>query len=415
MVLLLLAGTLALGHALKAPCVPGDWSDGRQYTRLCYTDIGPLLGKERLTGDRLPYLDPCRNGTPGSCDEYPVLTMWTMRVAAWTSGADIARFFYANAILLWLAAFATALCLYVMVGTRALYFVLAPTLAIYATTNWDLIAVAFATTGTLAYVRRRDGWSGVLLGLGASAKLYPALLVVPFLAGRLRDGETDRGARLVGAAVGTWVVLNLPFAIAGTSGWWEFFRYNIDRTADWDSLWFIACHRLTGELGCSVDWPADLGSAFLFLASVAIAWRVKALRDPGFARWKLGFPILVLFLITSKVYSPQFSLWLLPWFALTLPNLGLFAAFQIADLAVFATRFSWFGTLSGLDGGLAGAPLGAFEVGVVVRAAILVLCVIAWVRRSQVPAEADGPPVPAGIEADRGRPEPPLEGRARRG
>ena len=399
MVFLLLAGTLALGHALKAPCASGEWGDGRQYTRLCYTDIGPLLGKERLTGDRLPYLDPCGTRAAGSCDEYPVLTMWTMRVAAWSAGADIMRFFYANAILLWLAAFATALCLYLIVGTRALYFVLAPTLAIYATTNWDLVAVAFATAATLAYLRRRDGWSGLLLGLGAAAKLYPALLVIPFVAGRLRDGESKRGTRLVAAAAGMWVVTNLPFAIAGTSGWLEFFRYNAERTADWDSLWFVACHRLTGELGCSVDWPADLGSAILFLASVAIVWRLRAARDPEFGRWTLGFPILVLFLLTSKVYSPQFSLWLLPWFALALPSLGLFAAFELADVAVFATRFSWFGTLMGLDSGFAGAPIGAFEIAVVIRAAILVVCVIAWVRRAGVRVETLVPEVPAAVEA----------------
>jgi uncharacterized membrane protein len=394
MVFLLLAGTLVLGHVLKAPCVPGDWSDGRQYTRLCYTDIGPLLGTERLTGDRLPYLDPCGSGRAGSCDEYPVITMWTMRVAAWTSGPDVARFFYANAILLWLAAFATALCLYVMVGARALYFVLAPTLLIYATTNWDLIPVALAAAATLAYLRRRDGWAGLLLGLGTAAKLYPALLVIPFVAGRLREGEPERGTRLVAAAIGSWVVVNLPFAIAGTSGWWEFFRYNTERTADWDSLWFVACHRLTGELGCSVDWPADVGSTILFLASVTIVWRLKATRDPEFPRWTLGFPILVLFLLSSKVYSPQFSLWLLPWFALVLPNLPLFAAFELADVGVFVTRFSWFGTLSGLESGLAGLPIGAFEIALVVRAGILVLSVLTWVRRTETPLMP--PLVPAG-------------------
>jgi hypothetical protein len=87
--------------------------------------------------------------------------------------------------------------------------------------------------------------------------------------------------------------------------------------------------------------------------------------------------------LSSKVYSPQFSLWLLPWFALALPNLGLFAAFQLADLGVFVTRFSWFGTMTGLDSGVAGLPIGAFEIAVVLRTAILVLCVVAWVRRSE--------------------------------
>src|SRR6185436_133625 len=69
--------------------------------------------------------------------------------------------------------------LYTVVGRRALYFALAPTLAIYATLNLDLLPVALATGGTVAYLRRRDVTSGVLLGFSAAAKLYPALLVIP--------------------------------------------------------------------------------------------------------------------------------------------------------------------------------------------------------------------------------------------
>jgi uncharacterized membrane protein len=51
-------------------------------------------------------------------------------------------------------------------------------------------------------------WSGVLLGLGAAAKLYPALLVVPFVAGRMRGREPDRG-------------IHLAWAAAGLAGFWN--------------------------------------------------------------------------------------------------------------------------------------------------------------------------------------------------
>jgi uncharacterized membrane protein len=401
LVFALLAGTLAVGHAIKAPCVAGHWDDGRQYTRLCYTDIVPLLGTEQLGSGRLPYLDPCDQAAPGNCDEYPVLTMWTMRLAAWASGPNLAGFFYANALLLWIAAFAIALCLYIMVGSRALYFALAPTLAIYATTNWDLIPVAFATAGTLAYLQRRDVWSGVLLGLGAAAKLYPALLVVAFVAGRFRGREPDRGIHLAWAAAGTWLAVNLPFALAGPSGWWEFFRFNSARTADWDSIWFLACESLSGQT-CANTRLINLASAALFVGSVWFVWRLKVQRDPGFARWTLGFPILVLFLLTNKVYSPQYGLWLLPWFALALPSLRLFALFQAADVAVFVTRFSFFGTLGGLDDGLAGIPFGGFQVALLFRMVVLAVCVGAWVRRREplpepalAPADQGGVPVPA--------------------
>jgi uncharacterized membrane protein len=391
-----LAATLTLSLAQKSPCMEGDWADGRQYTRLCYTDIVPLLGTQQLAGGRLPYLDACDATLPGECDEYPVLSMYAMRAAAWASDSTVRGFFLANVVILSIAAFGVGLGLYLIVGARALWFALAPTLLAYAFVNWDLLAVAFATGATFMYLRRRDVWSGVLLGLGAAAKIYPALLLVPFVAGRLRSREPDRATHLVWAAAGTWIAVNLPFALGGTTGWWEFFRFNSERPADWDSLWFIACHRVSGEIGsCGSTRLINVASALLFVALFAAVWRWKAARDPGFARWTLILPMVILFLLSNKVYSPQYGLWLLPLFALALPDLRLFAAFEVADVAVFVTRFSWFGELSGFGG----VPIGAFELAVVLRAAVLVVCVVAWARRREPVAAAAPAGEPALAEA----------------
>ena len=391
LVFLLVAGTLVVGLAFKWPCAVGDWDDGRPFTRGCYTDLVGLIQSEQLIGNRLPYLDPCQGVAEDStCDEYPVITMWTMRMAAWASGPSTTRFFFANAVLVALAAFWTALCLHLMVGRRVLYFALAPTLALSAFNNWDLIAVALTTAATLAYLRRRDVWSGFLLGLGAAAKIFPALLVIPLVAGRFRGREPDRGIYLAWAAAGTWVALNVPFAIWGTTGWAEFFQNSKQRGASWNSLWFTACKLATGE-GCTRTGLINVASLVLFVAWVGIVWYIKARRDPGFARWTLGFPILILFLLSNKVYSPQFSLWLLPWFALTLPNLRLFVAFEAADAIVFLTEFGWLGHSNGITGGLTDIPTSVFELMVVVRAAILVLCIVAWVRRRE-PAPSPAEP-----------------------
>jgi uncharacterized membrane protein len=380
LVLTCLAGTLALGAAVKAPCADGNWSDGRQYLHLCYSDIVPLLSTEQLTSGRLPFLDPCAPG-PGQCDEYPVLSMYAMRLAAWASNS-LPGYFWANALLLSCCAAVVALCLYLVVGPRALAFALAPTLLIYAFMNWDLLTVALATLATLAYLSRRDVWAGVLLGLGAAAKIYPALLLVPFVLGRFKDREPDGGIHLAWAALGTWIVVNAPFAIGSPSSWWEFFRFNAQRPADWDSLWFIVHHRLTGDLYFGATKPIDVGSAVLFVGISVAVWLLRRRIEPDFPRWTFGFPILVIFLLTNKVYSPQYGLWLLPWFALTLPNLRLFALFELVDTAVFVTRFSWFGRYSNMGG----LPIGAFEAAVVVRALILVWCLVAWTRAGQADA-----------------------------
>jgi uncharacterized membrane protein len=379
--LLVLAATLitvGAGALVKEPCATGDWRDGRQYRRYCYSDIVPLLATERLAGGRLPYLDACPSGE-GQCDEYPVLTMYFMRVSAWVSD-DFGGFFHVNAVLLGILALTTAALVYRMAGMRALFFALAPTLLIYAFVNWDLVAVVLATGATLAYLRNRDGASGALLGLGAAAKLYPALLVVPFALGRLREGQRKAALGLVAWAAGVYAAVNLPFAVLAQDSWATFFRFNSDRPADWDSLWFVGCTRVQGSASCG--WSPRLInvlSLLLFVAVSGLLYWARKRRFPDFPRWTFGFPLIAAFLLTNKVYSPQFSLWLLPWFALSLPSLPLFAAFEAADVAVFVTRFSWFGRLSGVGG----LPIGAFQIALLVRDAVLILCLAAWVLRSE--------------------------------
>jgi uncharacterized membrane protein len=366
--------TIAAGFLLKSPCL-GPWDDGRQYNLQCYSDVAALYASDDrdrgLDEDRVPYLD--------GQNEYPVLTglaMWVTAVPA----DSYPSFVVWNALLLTAAAAVTAWALHAFTGRRAMWFSVAPTLLVYGLVNWDLIAVALATAGTLAYLRGRDGPAGVLLGLGAAAKLYPALLLIPFALGRWREGRSGDARRLVGATVLTWAAVNLPFAVFGFERWSEFFRFNSARGADWDSLWFI------GARPFDLVWDSTLLnvlSAAAFAVAAVLLWRAAS-RRPGFRPWTFGFPLLVAFLLTNKVYSPQYGLWLLPWFAAAVPSLRLFLAFEVADVVVFVTRFQFFAELSGVGPGL---PFWSFELAVVARAAVLVACVVAWVRaQSATPA-----------------------------
>jgi hypothetical protein len=165
----------------------------------------------------------------------------------------------------------------------------------------------------------------------------------------------------------------VPFVATALSGWWEFFRFNGARGADWDSAWFLLCRHLSL---CPSTGAINAASTASLLGFGAWVWRAKSRREPDFPRWQLVFPFLVLFLLLGKVYSPQFSLWLLPWLVLILPHPRRFLAFEAADVAVFLTRFAFFGDFTGIGG----LPQWVFETAVVIRAAVLVWCVIAWVR-----------------------------------
>lgn len=380
------AAAVTLGAvALKSWCGhPGAPAD--LYLRWCYSDIGPLFAAERLDVGAVPYLDhPV---------EYPVLTglwMWLAALPATTQAA----FFGWTAVLLVACAAATAWLLAREVGwPRALVFAAAPTLLVSGAVNWDLPAVLLATGGLVAHRRGRDGWAGALLGLGAAAKLFPALLLpgVALAAWRLRGRRA--GVVAVAATAGAWTAVNLPVALAAPRSWARFFTLSRSRPPDWDALSTVVL-RVTG-------WSGDVGAlnlvtGALFLAgAVALLW--LAVRDHPPERWHLvGLPVLAWFLLTNKVYSPQFSLWLLPLLALAFPGWGWWAAFAAADVAVTVTRFPY---LAGFVGdGVAGAwPWWPFATALVVRAGVLAAAAWRGWRRTGGAPRAAGP-VPAGTAA----------------
>ena len=395
MVLVAVVAVMGLGAAQKAPCADAEWQNLRQYRQLCYTDIVLLLATEQLGGGRLPFLEPCAPVEGQNCDEYPVLTMYFMRAAHWIAGDGYGTWFWVNAALLLVCAIVSVVATYLVAGTRALYVALAPTLLIYATVNWDLLAVAFAAAAVAAFAARRDGLAGALLGLGAASKLYPLLLALPLAAERVRQRFPDRAVSLAWWTVGGWAAVNLPFLVAAPGGWFRFFQFNATRCPEFDSLWTIG-FRLAGSDSCVHAGLVGALSAAAFVGGATILWTAKEHAQPGFPRWAFGFPILVIFLLTSKVYSPQYSLWLLPWFALALPDLRAFVAFQVLDVVVFVTRFRWF--LEIYDPG-AGLPRWLFEIAVGARSAILVWCLVLWVRRTHLPIDVAASPEPRAAAA----------------
>lgn len=394
-VALLCVAVLALGWWSKARCLDdGGWSDGEEYLGWCYTDVYPLWFAERLDAGAVPYRDhPV---------EYPVLTgaqMWLGAQVAGRLAPDHAAvaFFHVTAAGGAAAVLAT-LWLLARAGLpphRLVWWAGAPTLAFVAFVNWDPVPVALAVGAVVAHLKGRDGLAGVAAGLGAAAKLYPGLLVPVIAAARIGQRRYRDALLHTGAAAGAWLAVNVPVWLAAPDGWRRFFELNRERTADWDSLWYLA-ERLRGA-------PLDVGtvnlaSAAAFAVGAVVIAVVGGRRRPPARWWELALPLLAWFLLTNKVYSPQFSLWLLPLLALALPGAAPFLAFLAADAAVFLVRFPFLGGLAGYEPAPDYPWLGA---AVAVRAVVLVWVVVASVRGSPSSWAGVQPP-PAGLDTGDG-------------
>ena len=372
----------AIGFVEKQPCRAGGWNvPNFQYRHACYTDIYPLYFVRGVADGALPYVEAPL--------EYPVVLGGVMAGTAWVvrgitdPGADpiaAGRTFYdVNVALLALCAVAVVLGVAYLAGNRprdALMVAVAPGLALGAYINWDLIAVALSTLGLLAWSRRRPVWAGLLLGLGAATKFYPLLFFGPLFLLCLRAGRMRQFLVALAAGAGGWLAVNVPVLVAAPERWAEFYTFSRERGADWGSLWY-----LFQSVGVPVLGSTDVGrvnmmgmGAFLACCVAITVLSLTAPRRPRLAQ--LVFLTVAAFLLTNKVWSPQYVVWLLPLVVLARPRWPAFVAWQVAEVCYFVAI--WFYLLhvatpaEGIEPGVYFAAL-ALRAGTVTALAVLVV------------------------------------------
>lgn len=304
-------------------------------SRPCISDLPSLYRSRAIRPDAPPYLD--RNL------EYPVLVGAAFYAATFVSSGARSFFTVTGLGLAVLALIGTYL-LARRAGRRAWYWALAPPLLLYGAANWDLLAVVPAIAGIVAFGEGLDATSGVMLGIGAAAKLYPGLFVPVFVAARLRDRDARGALRLLTGALATVALVNLPVLAASPSGWLYPLRFQSSRDATWGSLW----HYVLSPPGIGALLPAGVarsltngGAVIAVVAGVAavsvLVWRGRL--DPVVGA---GIATAV-FLVANKVYSPQYDLWFVPFFVLLAVPWRDYAAFVVLDAAVFGVVFGRLG------------------------------------------------------------------------
>lgn len=442
--------TLALGltamgllgsFLLKVQCVVRPWSNLYQYRRLCYNDIQPLFGIRGISRGLVPYRDVIV--------EYPVLTGMFMDLAGrvlrglvrlgWVPAAGDPQYFLVSAAML--APFAVAVTLMlrprVTPGRLALWACGSP-IILYAFHNWDLLAVAAAVWGLVSYERESTAGAGLALALGASAKLFPAFLMPPALLGRWGERDRRGAVHLIAGFLVMYAVVNVPWVLVsgapprpalsgsglagvtlrppGTNGWLGVWQFHARRYPDFGTVWYWISV-WSGKLTGSTWWSGPgyrsavnlLGLALFAAGSSWLLWKGwKRRSEPqGYPVAAVGLGILAMFLLTSKVHSPQYALWLIPMLALVDVPWRFVIGYLVTDVLVYVSGFYWFTQMNQPSS----AWMRLFEAGVWARAgalAALIWC-CAKARRLDpaTPREGSGNrrtpapavPVPAGLPA----------------
>ena len=399
----------AVGLVQKAPCISSDWnSDTVRYSRMCYSDIPYLYTGRGLAERQWPYHD---DDGRYSAMEYPVgIAYFAWAVAELTGlvatgppegvraathpaniwgmpgmATEINRYFLLTAVLLFCAGLLAVWFLARAHRHRpwdAMAFALSPTLLLAGLVNWDLLAVAASAGALWAWSRGRPLWAGVLVGIGTATKLYPLFLLGAFFVVALRRRRLHWASYSIGAAVVSWLLLQVPaWATGGFDRWQVFWTFNSDRGPDLGSLWLVASdsgHAASPHTINVVSWVVFLACC---LAVLVLGLTVK--HPPRVAQ--LAFLVTVAFLAVNKVYSPQYVLWLLPLAVLARPRWRDQIVWQAGEVFYFGMVWIYLGGWLQSSSG-SGSP--AYDVAIVVRV-LAELYLGAVVVRDLVRAEHD--------------------------
>jgi uncharacterized membrane protein len=174
--------------------------------------------------------------------------------------------------------------------------------------------------------------AGVLIGLAAAFKFYPVLILGPLLILCLRAGRMRVWLLTFGGALVAWLAANLPIMIARFDGWSNFYVFSSERGADFGSPWLVARDAF------GVALPVDrlnllAGAIFVTLCLGIAALILWAPRRPRFHQ--VAFLTVAAFVLTNKVYSPQFVVWLIPLAVLARPRWRDFLWWQAAEVVYF--------------------------------------------------------------------------------
>lgn len=412
--LLMAVVILIFGWLFKAACIQQgpngaggvtlDQSGERPWITGCYNDVVPLYGSHKLDTQAMPYKTSWTD-SDGTVHymEYPVITgyfMWAVSELAkfyvrfagnvgLPVPLDVAAYFTIGAIILGMF-YLWAVAATARIARRRVWDVaimcLSPLLIVHAFTNWDLLAIGMTAGAMAAWARGRPVLAGALLGLGTAAKLYPVLLLGPLLLLCIRSGKYRGFVRAIVSATVVWLVVNVPIMVLYPVGWYEFIKLNSQRPAEYDS-WYAIYTKLSGshvfDNAIGADSPTLLNvlSFVLFgLSCLAIAWfALSAQRRPRLAQ--LIFLVVAAFLLTNKVWSPQYSLWLLPLVTLALPRWRPVLAWQFSEAVVWMLLMLSF---AGVDN--KGLSIYPFIAAAIVRDALLIALVVRVIREVQRPA-----------------------------
>jgi uncharacterized membrane protein len=373
LVILLAVVASLLSFAKFSHCEKSVWGTPDQFIHACYSDIPSLYGSRHLDTGLWAY------GNGKYSIEYPVIQGTVMWATAKVIPHGVLNYFNGNALLLVLLFILISFITFKIKPEYSYLLPLAPAGIASLYINWDLWGIISMMAAIYWFDRRRDTWSAIALGISIATKFMPIFLLIPIAVIFLRQQRITHLLKYYSLVALTFTAINLPVYLTTPDGWWRFYKMNLERGSDWGSVWYAL-----SSLGADFTHQNYLSVlAVLIAATITILALLQCKEIPTLAG--SAFIILAMVLAVSKVYSPQYVLWLIPLAVLALNRelIPYFWAWQIAEVIYHLAIWQHLALVSGSHFGL---PLKAYAIATLIRIAASLALVAKIIHSQRNPA-----------------------------
>ena len=358
-------------------CEGTNWATPDQYIHACYSDLPSLFGERGMADNTWPYASVTNSV------EYPVLTGLVMYATSFVAHSPISYFNF-NALLLALL-FIFVIFIVRKIKPEFTYLVpVAPAMIASLYINWDLWAIATMMLAIYWFDRKAYLYSSIALAVSISTKFLPVFLLLPIIFILWRSNQIREMFKYAATTVAMWLAINLPFALTTPTGWWRFYKLNLSREADWGSLW-LAFSQLGLGLA-NLNYLAILLLLIGLTAFVIFLFEVK--NTPTLA--SVAFIVLAIVMVASKVYSPQYVLWLTPLAVIALTNKKDLHAFWIWQIAETMYHVAIWQHLALFTGAAFGLQEGGYATITLIRIAATIYLAWTLIKRALAARNTQG-------------------------
>ena len=338
-------------------CRATNWASPGNYVHACYTDIPALFSERDLDTNTFPY-----QSSYNSMEYPPIIGLGNWLISFITPQQDSHRWFFdINAFVIIILFLISALIVRKIKPEFSYLYPVAPAVAASLFINWDLWATVTALAAIYLFDKKKYEASSIWLGISIATKFFPIVFLLPIAIIFYKQRSLKDFYLYLFKSILIAAAFNLPLAVLYFDGWWRFFRLNLNRADDFGSIWYAA--NLLGFNLPAINYLYTIITILLFIVLGFLL--IKLPMTPKLAQ--VAFFAVVVFTTTSKVYSPQYVLWLTPLAVIALTKSSQQITFWFWQATEIIYHLAIWQYLAGYSGATFGLPAGAYAIASLLR------------------------------------------------